>query len=357
MSFKLVHCADLHIGASFSGLDASSASIRREEIKASLKYISDFSLENKADAILICGDLFDSPFPSLSDINFVKGIFKAIHDIKIYIICGNHDYFAPASVFTESFSDLENVYIFPTCDSFFKIEDKNVVLWGKSYSSPSTSPSFENITIDSEKINILSLHGTLQQGDNNIITKEALLKTNADYAAFGHIHDGSTFTVGETKCAYCGTPEGHGFNDCGNTGFIFAEISKNETKLSHIDCTRRKYCYIDIDISEFASNDEIISAIKNEINSEDLFRVTLKGVYKFDFELSVSYMEAELKESCFYVKIYNETSPALDLSLIENEESLRGYFLRNLKELVTEEEFSLAARIGLNALEGRKTEL
>ena len=42
MSFKLVHCADLHIGAPFSGLDEKHSSIRREEIKNSLKYIADF---------------------------------------------------------------------------------------------------------------------------------------------------------------------------------------------------------------------------------------------------------------------------------------------------------------------------
>ena len=357
MSFKLVHCADLHIGAPFSGLSESYSSIRREEIKNSLKYIADFSIKNNADAILICGDLFDSPFPAQSDVNYVKNIFKEISNINIYITCGNHDYLAPSSVFTESFSDLKNVYIFPSYDSCFEIKDKNVVLWGKSYSSPSVNPSFENITIDNEKINIVCLHGVLTQGDNNPITKECLSKINADYAAFGHIHDGSEFTIGETKCAYSGAPEGHGFNDCGNTGFIFAQIEKNNIKLERIESSKRKYIYIDTDISDLNSNDEIINLIKEKINSDDLFKVTLKGTAKSDFELSVSYIEDSLKEYCFFIKIYNETSPALDFSLIENEESLRGYFIRNLKEIASEEEFMLAARIGLNALLGRKTDL
>ena len=88
-----------------------------------------------------------------------------------------------------------------------------------------------------------------------------------------------------------------------------------------------------------------------------MFKVTLKGVAENDFELSVSYIENALKDICFFIKIYDETSPVLDFSLIEKEESLRGYFIRNLKEIATEEEFMLAARIGLNALSGRKTDL
>ncbi|MBR1969332.1 MAG: DNA repair exonuclease [Clostridia bacterium] len=357
MSFKLVHCADLHIGASLSGLSESYSSIRREEIKSSLKYIADFSLKNCVDAILICGDLFDSPFPSQSDINYVKNIFKEISDINIYINCGNHDYLAPSSVFTESFSDLENIYIFPSYDSCFEIEDKNVVLWGKSYSAPSVEPSFENVNTDKEKINIMCLHGVLTEGDNYPISKQCLSRISPEYAAFGHIHDGCEFIVGETKCAYSGTPEGHGFNDCGNTGFIYAEISKNSVKLEKIESSKRKYTYLDADISGLNSNDEIIASIKDKINPDDLFKVILKGEATSDFELSTSYIEDSLKESCFYIKIYNETSPALDFSLIEKEESLRGYFIHNLKEIATEEEFMLAARIGLNALLGRKTDL
>lgn len=357
MSFKLVHCADLHIGAPFSGLDEKHSSIRREEIKKSLKYIADFSAKNDVDAILICGDLFDSPFPSQSDVLYVKNIFKEISEINIYINCGNHDYLAPSSVFSESFNDLNNVHIFPSYDSCFEIKDKNVVLWGKSYSAPSTHPSFENINPDNEKINIMCLHGVLTDGDNNPITKECFSRLKADYAAFGHIHDGSEFIIGETKCAYSGTPEGHGFNDCGNTGFIYAEISKNNVKLEKIESSKRKYIYLDADISGLSSNDEIINLIKEKVNSDDLFKVTLKGVAENDFELSVSYIENSLKDICFFIKIYDETSPVLDFSLIEKEESLRGYFIRNLKEIATEEEFMLAARIGLNALSGRKTNL
>ena len=128
-------------------------------------------------------------------------------------------------------------------------------------------------------------------------------------------------------------------------------------KLEKIESSKRKYTYLDTDISGLNSNDEIIASIKDKINSDDLFKVTLKGVAENDFELSVSYIENALKDICFFIKIYDETSPVLDFSLIEKEESLRGYFIRNLKEIATEEEFMLAARIGLNALSGRKTDL
>ena len=70
--FKIVHCADLHIGARCGGLSPEKALIRREEIKKSLTYIVDFCLERHADALLICGDLFDVPAPPAPDVYFVK---------------------------------------------------------------------------------------------------------------------------------------------------------------------------------------------------------------------------------------------------------------------------------------------
>lgn len=357
MAFKLVHCADIHIGAPISGLDDSLASIRREEIKASLKNIVQFSDENKADALLICGDLFDSPFPNANDINFVRNLFLSIPHINIYILCGNHDYLCTGSVFSDKFADIENVFIFPENESYFEIENKNVLLWGKSYSSPTTTPSFLSTNFEDDKINILCLHGTVGGSDNNAIERETLCSFSFNYAAFGHIHDGSVFEIGNTKCAYCGTPEGHGFNDSLNTGFIFAQISEDETKIEHICNSTRKYIYRDIDITQLESNDEIANEIKNVINNTDLFKISLTGVYNPTFELSVSYIESLIKEMCFYIKIADETSPVKDISAIENEESLRGYFVRNLKKLAADDTFDLALRIGLNALEGRKTDL
>ena len=58
------------------------------------------------------------------------------------------------------------------------------------------------------------------------------------------------------------------------------------------------------------------------------------------------------------LKHYNTKAPKAQeyFDEIEKEESLRGYFIHNLKEIATEEEFMLAARIGLNALLGRKTD-
>lgn len=357
MAFKLVHCADIHIGAPISGLDDSLASVRREEIKASFKNIVKFSYENNADALLICGDLFDSPFPSTNDINYVKDLFSSIPDINIYILCGNHDYLAAGSVFSDKFSDMENVFIFPEDEHCFEIPDKNVHLWGKSYSSPSITPAFSSTNFKDGKINILCLHGTVGGSDNNTIERETLSSFDFNYAAFGHIHDGSVFEIGNTKCAYCGTPEGHGFNDSLNTGFIFAQITENETKIEHICNSTRKYIYSDIDITELSSNEEIANEIKKIINGEDLFKISLKGVYNPVFELSASYVESLIKEMCFYIKVTDETSPALDISAIENEESLRGYFIRNLKKSVSDDAFDIALRIGLNALEGRKTDL
>ena len=45
MSFRLVHCADLHIGTSFSSLCAQKAKIRKNELLQALSDIVEFCKE------------------------------------------------------------------------------------------------------------------------------------------------------------------------------------------------------------------------------------------------------------------------------------------------------------------------
>lgn len=354
MPLKIVHCADLHIGAPCQGLSTEKAEMRSEEIRLSLSDIADFCKEKEVDALLICGDLFDSPSPSKTDCDFVKDVLLSLSPVEVFIVCGNHDYMCAQSPFAKENYFSENVHIFPCFEHCFTIGNKNAVFWGKSCSSNYISPSFEDFTPVSDMLNILCLHGDITDGSSyNIITKDTLSSLSCNYVAFGHIHSGEIFEIGHNKCAYPGTPEGHKFNDDGVTGFIYAEISKESTSIFPICLTKRKYRNIKLDVSE-KSSEEIIDILKEKLNENDFFRLTLFGEIYTDKEISTQYILNELKDHVLHLEISDETTRAYNLNEIEKEDSLRGFFLREIrKSTSSEEEFITSAKMGLDALSGK----
>lgn len=358
MSLKLIHCADFHIGASLSQLNTALAKKRSEEIRNSLVTVADLCKEKEVDALLIAGDLFDTPNPSKADCEFVKNVLTSLSPVNVYIICGNHDYMCADSPFSSPENFPDNVHIFPCYEYAYEIPEKNAVIWGKSYSSTIIEPSFEKAQFDDAKLNIMLLHGDTVPGSSfNIISRETLSSLPCNYAAFGHIHAGEIFDTGKVKCAYSGASEGHSFGDCGTTGLIYAEISEDGTILTPMDTSLRKYRHVDIDITG-KTEEDILSYARSLINDTDFFRITLKGEFPEKSAPDTIFIKENLKDSVFYVDIVDETYPCYDFDSIEKEDSLRGAFLRELrKKTDSEEDFIIAAKTGLDALSGRLTDL
>ena len=62
-SFKFIHCADLHLGSTFTGLSSSDPELgerMRGSVFESLDAIVSKAKEEKVDFVLFSGDIFDS---------------------------------------------------------------------------------------------------------------------------------------------------------------------------------------------------------------------------------------------------------------------------------------------------------
>ena len=348
---KIVHCADIHIGASFGRLPSALSSMREKEQREAFRDMIDFCKEKNIDALLICGDLFDRPKPLKKDLDFVRNFLSDISPIPVYIIAGNHDYITNDSPYSQSDCFTDNVHIFPTFDYSFEICEKNTVIYGKSYSRPVTEATFDNILPDKNKINIICVHGDVNSSsDYNPVRRETLSSLPLNYAAFGHIHNREFFKIGNTDCAYCGILDGTGFDDDGDTGIVYGEITPEKTTLYPISFSKRKYHNISFDVSS-EDTEKIIQEISKNICKEDLYRITLYGETTDGINTEV--IKEEIGKLCFYAEIIDKTILSYDFDSIENEDSLRGEFLREVRKLTSsEEEFIHCGKTGLDALMG-----
>lgn len=86
---KILHTSDWHLGQVFYGYD------RTDENKYFLQQIKAIALEEKPDAFLLSGDIFDVSNPSSAIIkvfnDFIIDLNKCVPDMTICVISGNHD--------------------------------------------------------------------------------------------------------------------------------------------------------------------------------------------------------------------------------------------------------------------------
>jgi DNA repair protein SbcD/Mre11 len=84
---RLLHTADWHAGRTLRGRN------RNEEIAQALAEVLALAQSERADAILVAGDLFDSANPSPESEGIVYGFFLEAAQLKLpcLVIAGNHD--------------------------------------------------------------------------------------------------------------------------------------------------------------------------------------------------------------------------------------------------------------------------
>lgn len=351
MSLKIIHCADVHFDSAMSGLsDSSKVNIRREEMKETFSKI--VSMAEKADILLIAGDLFDGKNVSSGTLMFLKDQFAKIPETQVYIVAGNHDYMGADSVYRR-FDFGENVYIFDT--EMECIEKDGYDIYGMSFKTANDERKMlEDFSVKNpEKINICLMHANLGGADYNPIKISDIEKSGLDYLALGHIHKASEIKkAGATNYAYCGCPEGRGNDETGEKGVYAIELIKgNVVNAQFVPLSKRMYIDEEIDISGVCDYNEILERIKEKyLGDAHLYRFTLKGGCDFSFDTEV------LKEkiSAFSVTIKDKTSKTTDLEKLSLDFSLKGLFAKfalEEKETMSEEEFNEAVKAGLGFIE------
>lgn len=352
---KFIHLADVHLDTPFKTLSdrADMGNERRLEQRKALKDAIDFAKEKKVDAIFIAGDLFEYEYVKKSTVEFVNNLFKEIPEIKIFITPGNHDPYLKNSFYnTYKFSD--NVTIFDS--NIKKVETEKYNVYGYGFDNFEMDGKIKNeeiFNLDKSKINIFISHGDIYtESKYNYMPLKTLENVGFDYIALGHVHKRDKY--------YSGSLISLGFDELGKHGFIYGEInensenindeySQNNAKLKFIQADERELIVKDFDVSNINSEDELIEKI-NEINTENnLFEVNLVGTKHFEISINIKLIQQNV------IKIKDSTKIEIQ-NMNENEKTLSGFFAKNLKEKleqneITEEEYVEALELGKRAFE------
>lgn len=372
---KVIHTADIHLDSPFSLGNAETSALRREELRDMFRRLCRYAGEQQTDLVLIAGDLFDRKFVTKNTIDLVVKEFAALPTVRFVITPGNHDYYAPDSIWTKTVFS-ENVTVFKS-ESVervsFDIRGQKVDVYGYAFTSISMDhcPFTEYQAEDPDAINILVAHGNMLQknAEDCPITLADIRSTNFDYVALGHIHNLHEIASEDDQWyGYCGSPEPRDFGETGWHGIYSLELNKTDEgffcKPQFVRMATRRYMVETLNVTGAEQSDVILDAAKKLLAERDYQDETLLRM-KFVGEIAPSAQvpAAEIKEIAphlAYLEVVDETAPLFDFDYLSADPTIRGAYFRQLlpmlksTDLREREVASMALRYGLSVLSGEE---
>ncbi|MBB6214084.1 DNA repair exonuclease SbcCD nuclease subunit [Anaerosolibacter carboniphilus] len=364
---KLLHCADFHFDTPFRELAGVEAEKRKEDLRETFGRVVQMVKEEQVDVLLISGDFFDNDRVMKTSLDHIMKKFEEISNVRVFISPGNHDPYTYKSYY-HLVQWPKNVHIFDSNLKGIVIPELNLCVYGvgfsKSHEKQSLIQGFQ--VEDKNMLNIMVLHGEVvsegQGSDYNPITEKMISDSGLDYLALGHKHGFSgIMRAGETFWAYSGNPEGRGFDEVGSKGILLGTLEKSRCDLVYREICKRKYMVVKVDIEGLDTYEEISEKIKEQIidseRTQNLYKIILTGEVKEGFTIHPEVLREKLFSTFHNVKIVDETTLALDYEGLANEFSLRGIFIRNMMERLsqtqdeeTKKRIKNALKLGIQAL-------
>lgn len=376
---RFIHVADVHLDTSFSasGFPARLGHRKREAIRSTFRRILEDARLHSVDLVLIAGDLFEHDRVTPDTVEFLKQQFSALGSIRVFIAPGNHDPFIQGSPYREEIWPA-NTHIFPA-EEFQTIElpDLGVRIAGFGFNRTHVQEHhFSKLQpMPPDGINLVVAHGSdlarvpSGKSSHGPFTVDEIAGKNVHYCALGHYHEQRPVenAIDGTEIWYSGIPEGRGWDEEGDCGYLFCEAAEGKIRVERRVCNQYPLRTLVVNCDEFASREQIVDAVRAQggppLDTRTILRVRLVGSVDPRLDLSTSELEARLAEEVLHIFWEDQTQPALDFESIASENTLRGRFARTMNERIEKVSgrervvFERARLYGLQALLGQEVRL
>ena len=377
MSVRLLHLADLHLGAPFESL-GSRAAERQDDLFDAFHRAVDFALDpaNRIDGVLVAGDVFDVHDPDQALVHRVLAETRRLTNtsLPVFWIPGTHDrYDDPACVYRHE--DLPGVTLL-TGARFGEplrvtINDTALAISGYAYQDglSSSEPLADLPDLGDEVIHVALLHGSVQANldwtvkDHYVpITPEAVAAAPVHYLALGHYHNLREWPTTRGVAYYPGTLEGRRFRENGPRFLTVVELDRGAAR-PRIETHRWNQRTLleeelDLDTAGFDDAESIVEWIRARADANTILRVRIGGTP--ERPLDEAAIQAAVAPECFHLEVQDRTDvfKATWVAMFAKEPSVRGEFVRRLQERLDAAPpeqrpvFAQALRLGVQAFAG-----
>ncbi len=366
---RLIHCADLHLDSKLNAnLSPDKAKERKAELLSTFVRMVDYAKVHDVEAILICGDLFDTKNISALARNTFKKLVLDNPEILFFYIRGNHDENVLINTFDES---PKNLYLFNDAwNSYVLGEYNNIYIHGVELTKDNSGFIQSNFAPDPSKINIVMLHGQEQETNSKDKTETINLKLfrnkGINYLALGHVHEYKRVQLdGGCVYSYSGCLEGRGFDETGDHGFVLIDIDEETGAVADtfVPFAKRKLFEINADVTGLNNTPDMLKTVRKALDESDaseadLVKIVLTGEVDVECEKDTDFILHTFEGEFYFLKVYDKTKIKININDFMLDSSLKGEFVRCVfeDESLSEEDKGEIVRLGLNVLWGGKAE-
>jgi len=371
MSIRLLHLADLHLGASFPSLGERGEERARDFLNAFLRAVDYAAGEAKpVDFVAIAGDLFDTHDPEEGLVVQVEAAFEKLEKARVPVLIapGTHD--APSyrrSVYRRLRLP-RNVHIFlsPTLEPGPRVSvgGLSVQTYGISYDAAVCErPLGEFRPSGLADFHVGVLHAALEDNpswkrrNNDLpVNRTEIAASGLHYLALGHYHNFSEVREGGSVAVYPGTLEGKKFGEDGPRYLVTATLGREAISIERTPWNQRTLVQslVDFQVSDLGDEAALEQRLLAFAGDQELVRLRLDGPSSFVFD--AERLEERLAPRFFHLELDDRTY-VVNTRLLDRyreEATVRGVFVRNMLERIerapddaARDTATLALRIGL----------
>jgi exonuclease SbcD len=349
---RLLHMADVHLGARHRDLGEAAARQRERQLAAFRRGL-DLGLSRRVDVVLICGDLFDSNAQPRRVVEVAAIELRRLTDkgIRAVLIPGTHDCYEAGSIYRvfdlrlmaglSEGSDLLTVLTPERPDVVFR--DLDLVVYGRvSATKRATRSPLADFTTAAEsraRWRIAMIHGSMVipgkvEQDDVLFSSMEVAASGLDYLALGHWHSWLTGQAGSTTWAYPGAPEPLALDQTG-AGRV-AIVSLDERAGEHVVSVepvavgRTRFESLELDAAEVASQAALVNRLLGLADQDLIMDVRIGGVSTDRLEIDTDAVSRELSASFLKLRVQDRSVAALPEGPMPPPETIAGSFLRDM---------------------------
>ncbi len=359
LMLRLLHTADVHLGARHADLGDQAATQRERQFAAFVATI-DLALAEKVDLVLIAGDLFDSNVPPRRSVERAAAQLKRLVEARIrwVIAPGTHDVFDRASIYRAYDlpalagavgSDLATVLDPDHPDVHLKALD--VVVHGRCFAAKRAPHSpLQGLDVakdDRAAWHVGLLHAALAiegktDGDDVVVTSSEIAASHLDYLALGHWHSTSKGKAGRTTYAYSGAPEPIAVDQdrAGNVLLVALDAAdgKKRVTIEERKVGRTTFDRVQLDAAAVGSQPALVAKLAERADPDLVLDVEIMGVRPDELDLHTDEVEAQLADRFLKVRVRDRSVAPLPEGPLASPDTVLGAFVRDLEAQIAEVE-------------------
>jgi DNA repair protein SbcD/Mre11 len=353
----LLHLADVHLGARHADMGDAAVKQRERQLAAFRRAI-EVALSERVDAVLICGDLFDSNAQPRRSVEQAVSELRRLTDagIRVVIIPGTHDAYDSRSIY-RAFdlaamaglpSGSDRLVVLTPERPELLLRDLDLIIYGRVFATKRAPCSpLEGFTVrddDRADWKVAMVHGSRcipgkVERDDVLFRDEEVAASGLDYLALGHWHSFQSGRAGDTTWAYPGAPEPVAVDQDGAGDVCLVRLEDGvagqaSVRVDRVRVGRTVFRAVEFDASELASQDDLCRRIAEIADPDLVLSVSIAGIAPDSLEILVDEVEHSLASSFLHLRVTDRSATELSSGPQLPLDTVAGRFVADMEARV-----------------------